>query len=133
MSTSKEREEFAAVLCRELPDLTGMEAVEAARKLCRLAATHRRLAVAHCNGDYPAGNGERKTEICPLCEQSWTLGTVKKTGCPDCRCESEIKELVAELGLGVKFQGDPRGCTVKLQVPSGPTNDWAQQGLCVPQ
>ena len=132
MSTSKEREEFAAVLCRELPDLTVMEAVDAARKLCRLAATHHRLAEAQCNGDYPAGNGERKTEICPLCEQSWTRGTVKKTGCPDCRCESAIKEMATELGVTVVFQGDPRGCTVRLVFPSGRGND-GDGHWCVPR
>src|SRR4030067_244402 len=109
MSTMKQREEFVAVLCRELPSLRPFEVVDAARKLCRLAATHHRLAVAHCNGDWPADNGKHETELCPLCENSWALGTVKKTGCPDCRCESQIKKLVAELGLGVKFQGDPRG------------------------
>lgn len=30
------------------------------------------------------------------------------------------------------FSGDPRGACVKLKVPSGRTNDWGQEGICVP-
>ena len=30
------------------------------------------------------------------------------------------------------FSGDPRGNTVKLRVPSGRTDDWGQEGICVP-
>jgi hypothetical protein len=29
--------------------------------------------------------------------------------------------------------GDPRGCTVKLKVPSGRTDDFGGTDLCVPQ
>ncbi len=37
-----------------------------------------------------------------------------------------------EDGLGVVFDGDPRGTTVKVRVPSGKTDDWGQTGICVP-
>ena len=30
------------------------------------------------------------------------------------------------------FSGDPRGATVKLRVPSGYTDDWGTEGICVP-
>lgn len=48
--------------------------------------------------------------------------------------ERLLRAAVAELGerFGVVFQGDPRGATVKLTVPSGYTNDWGNEGVCVP-
>lgn len=42
-----------------------------ATMLLRHASTLQRLAVAQCNGDYPADNGERKVVPCPLCESQW--------------------------------------------------------------
>ncbi len=33
---------------------------------------------------------------------------------------------------GVQFQGDPRGCTVKLIFSDGFTNDFGKEGYCVP-
>ena len=35
-------------------------------------------------------------------------------------------------GIVPVFQGDPRGAVLKLQVPSGKTNDWGRTGICVP-
>jgi hypothetical protein len=47
--------------------------------------------------------------------------------------ERVITRLAADMGCkGVKFNGDPRGCTVKLVVPSGATDDIGQEGICVP-
>ena len=33
---------------------------------------------------------------------------------------------------GVRFGGDPRGCTVKLLFYDGATDDWGKEGWCVP-
>lgn len=48
--------------------------------------------------------------------------------------EKRIRQICKELGdgFGVIFQGDPRGSTVKITVPSGKTNDWGKEGICVP-
>lgn len=48
--------------------------------------------------------------------------------------EKRITAICAELGNGFApvFSGDPRGCTVKIQVPSGKTDDWGKEGVCVP-
>lgn len=43
-----------------------------------------------------------------------------------------VKEAKAMGCTGVHFQGDPRGCTVKLIFPNGETNDWGKEGWCVP-
>ena len=49
------------------------------------------------------------------------------------RVLDKIKELAAEMGAaGVVFSGDPRGCTVKLVMPDGYTDDWSREGVCVP-
>lgn len=46
--------------------------------------------------------------------------------------EKGIRELLSPYNVVPVFQGDPRGATVKLQVPSGRTNDWGREGICVP-
>lgn len=64
---------------------------------------------------------------------SWAPETVKRGACADCRLEAQILETCKPYGMTPKFGGDPRGCTVKLQMPSGRTNDWGGEGICVPQ
>jgi len=48
--------------------------------------------------------------------------------------ERVINELLAKQGQGLVaiFQGDPRGVTVKVKLPSGATNDFGKEGICVP-
>ena len=48
------------------------------------------------------------------------------------RIERHLTELLAKYSIKPDFQGDPRGCCVKLIVPSGKTDDWGRTGLCVP-
>lgn len=67
--------------------------------------------------------------------------------CPDCRTQELVEKTLIETSLEywksrdsvtadypfkAVFQGDPRGCVFKLQVPSGRTNDWGKEGICVP-
>jgi hypothetical protein len=46
--------------------------------------------------------------------------------------EDRVTQLCKELGAVPDFQGDPRGHTIKLVVPSGKTDDWGGTGICVP-
>jgi hypothetical protein len=48
------------------------------------------------------------------------------------RLEKYLTELLAKYNIKPDFQGDPRGCCVKLAVPSGKTDDWGRTGICVP-
>lgn len=48
------------------------------------------------------------------------------------RSERRIATLLAPFNVTPIFHGDPRGACVKLQVPSGKTDDWGREGLCVP-
>ena len=125
MSYQQDRDEFIALAVGE--GLT----VETTRLLLRHATTIERLAVAACNGDWPADNGERKTKVCSQCESLWAPSSFRKGVCPDCREEQIVKALLPD-GYTALFNGDPRGCTLKITVPSGRTNDWGRDGLCVP-
>lgn len=110
MTTSKtlEKLEFACIMAREAKNparaLPGM-----LEDLMKLARRHCRLAERDCNvGD--------------VSEKTWE------------RLRKRITDLCAEIDPGCVpvFGGDPRGATVKLKVPSGRTNDWGAEGICVP-
>lgn len=76
-----------------------------AKRLIRLAKRHHRGAEQECN---QGGNHTSAT---------------KKT----------IAAALAGSGIVPLFSGDPRGCTVRLTLPSGRTNDFGSSGWCVPQ
>jgi len=79
------------------------------QRLMRYGATHNRLMVEYCNiGQSPA----REQKLI--------------------RTEKAIQTIVKSFGAVAKFQGDPRGNTVKIVVPDGYTNDWGKEGICVP-
>jgi len=84
-----------------------------ARKLINLARRHHKLMEDYCNGIEVYGND---AEPLP----------------PLRRVTMLLNETAMSVGCSVKFSGDPRGCTVKLVLPSGNTNDWGKEGWCVP-
>ena len=110
MTTSKTLEvlEFACHMAREAKNparaLPGM-----LEDLMKLARRHLKLMERECN-----------------------VGDVKESTVD--RLQKRITDLCAEIGPGFVpvFGGDPRGATVKLKVPSGRTNDWGAEGICVP-
>ena len=71
-----------------------------------------------------------------------TVGQLAETACnreltereirKDEKVQMDIIEILAPHDCSAKFGGDPRGCTVKIRVPDGYTNDWGQEGICVP-
>jgi hypothetical protein len=140
MSKQSEHKEFIAAMAIE-----GMS-VRESRKVLRLAATLTKLAEAQCNGDWPADNGERETLECLECGCYWHPSAFTKSKstssinaadlkgllCVNCRTEARLAAIVKPLGIEPIFNGDPRGCVVKLRVPSGKTNDWGREGICVP-
>lgn len=152
MRASKaDREKFVARLVSEIKaDCQPEEVARWAGRIMRQGSTYARLQEAQCNGDWPADNGTYgdKAETCPRCEAVWHRSAMKRVPymsegkggrtyyrreCPDCLCQDRIKRIASEIpGVGVVFQGDPRGCTVKLTLPSGYTNDISREGICVP-
>ena len=71
-----------------------------------------------------------------------TVGYLAETACnreltereirKDEKVQMDIIEILAPHDCSAKFGGDPRGCTVKIAVPDGYTNDMGQEGICVP-
>lgn len=106
MSYQKEREDFIALLARE-----GISEDEA-RGFLRDANTAQRLAAESCSYEWADTEEHRKREE---------------------RADARILERAIRLGLAEPvLQGDPRGACVKLVLPSGKTNDWGREGICVP-
>jgi len=120
----RDRDEFIVKMTK-----AGLD-IEAIRALLRLATTIQRLAVAQCNGDYPADNGQRETEACPTCERHWAPESLKKHSalgpgkhCEDCRAEARLPVLLEGTGWKAVTAGDPRGYTLKLyRADSTPEN-----------
>lgn len=105
---------FAGFMARELPRLSDV----GRRQLLTYAKRHYRYQEMRC-GD-GSQDQERNAELAELAE----LET------PNLR--ALIEALIVPAGGGVVFGGDPRGCTVKITVPSGKTDDWGEDGICVP-
>jgi hypothetical protein len=62
------------------------------------------------------------------CNRELTPSEIRK----DEKIQMDILAICAPHDCEVKFGGDPRGCTVKIAVPDGYTNDWGKEGICVP-
>lgn len=93
-------------------------------RICRLARKHHRRQERLRNGF--------RDEAAQVAEER-----------ADERNEAAIRDAVAELPeweengergrFGVLFDGDPRGCTVKLTGPRSIYDSWGGDGVCVPQ
>ncbi|KKN16588.1 hypothetical protein LCGC14_0974280 [marine sediment metagenome] len=81
--------------------------------LIRMATRHHRLMEDYCNGiEVYDDDGE------PLPQLAILRQKITKAA-KECLCD-------------VLFSGDPRGCTVKLVLPNGETNDFGKEGWCIP-
>jgi hypothetical protein len=83
------------------------------RTLITTASQYHRLCERQCNGYY--SEGAEKTDK--------ALEKVLRT---------RIRNWCRTFGFKAVYNGDPRGATVKLVLPSGKTNDWGSEGYCVP-
>lgn len=124
MSTKqRDRDEFISIMTKEGVPL------HVSRSLMRYAATLQRLSEAQCNGDWPADNGERKVIPCSVCGALWVPSTITRTGCPDCRIERLVTLALVGTGIKPSFHGDPRGCVLRLTMPSGRDSGWGGVGV----
>lgn len=102
--------------------------------ICKAATSYKRIQEAKCNG-HPACSDPRL----PI-ETVTRLQAEHEAWCD--RREAQLERvlqrhvdslpLVDGLAVGLVFQGDPRGATVKLRMPDGRYDDWAREGICVP-
>ena len=102
---------FAARLAREAEAETPYSIGLIVRDLCAAGRALDRLACADCNGTLTHRQHLRRQRI-----------------------TEEVRLTCAVLGKGFApvHSGDPRGCVLKLKVPSGKVDDWGHEGLCVP-
>ena len=123
----QERERFVEIVVRESNYSTPQERERIARLLLRHAKTHGNIQEANCNG-VEIWYGESNESFSKR-QAAFERQLERK----ETRIENRITALAEILGFGAILQGDPRGSTVKLTVPSGYTNDWGREGVCVPQ
>ena len=110
------------------------------RLLLRYATTLQRLAVAQCNGDWPADNGQRDVLPCGTCQMSWvpcSMRSIRPTArttsasptatfsylCKDCHAQYRVKAILDGTGYIPWFQGDPRGAVLSLYPVGSPLAD----------
>lgn len=107
------RKDFEEILTREAGEDCDVRRI--AELLCRHGKTYARLQEIWCN-----------VEMTERQEKYWQRR--------ESLIERRIRQLCTELGPDFEpiFDGDPRGNTVKVKVPSGRTNDWGKEGICVP-
>ena len=85
------------------------------KRLIQLATNHHKAMEDYCNGTRDPYDSEGE-------DKPWYV-----------KMKNEIADLAVSMGCtGVKFSGDPRGCTVKLILPNEATNDFGKEGWCVP-
>ena len=127
--TTKEREEFIVLMHNE-----GMS-LPAARTIMRNAATIQRCAELACSSE--AADRDRipcpgvKDEDRCLCDK-YAHESIPRIALAEYRAQKRIEAACKPYGVNPDFSGDPRGACVKLKVPSGKTNDWGHEGICVP-
>lgn len=154
MSSCNDYAEFLATLCLETGARPHVVA-PLARRLRRLATTHQRRCEMACDGCRTCGGAGH---VVPIQNSRMYLGRVEWTGmphesrtdrkpCPTCSTDtveraielvaSDLQTLRATYVVGERigtfapvFQGDPRGATVRLRVPSGVSDSWG--GVAVP-
>jgi hypothetical protein len=100
---------FTARVAREAVAGDPASIVSAVQRLCRLAQQHHSFATQACNE--PLNARQKHTQK---------------------RIAKEIREVCASLASASSCRTTPRGCTAKLVLPSGYTDDRAQEGFCIP-
>lgn len=112
----RDREQFERVIADatvEMGDSTERPyAVQTARLLMRHGATYERLAEVECSvelSEQQAARLERRQQ----------------------QLEQRMRKLVARLGerFDINFNGDPRGYTVKIKLPTKRYNTWGGEEL----
>ena len=105
MVSAKAKLEFVFAMARH-----SQATLHDCQRIMRYAATLQRLAETACNRELTKAEQRKQKTV------KYRLSAIAS----------------ARLGCVVKCHGDPRGSVVKIAVPDGYTNDWGQEGICVP-
>jgi len=128
MTNTKAKLEFVWAMARNT-----RATVRQCEALMRYAATLQRLAEDDCNiatDDEGLAARESKRRqmrgrIRAVCDDIGKQHTDLCYRRNECACPAEHVPIPV-------FSGDPRGAVLKIRVPSGYTNDWGKEGICVP-
>jgi len=149
MSYQKDRDEFIGQMVTEVQakDGTNNEGVDLARLILRNASTIQRCEELVCNSEAAdrdrvpcPSRGKLNTGEC-LCRHCGTYadatqshGKIPRVEVQILRARQRIEAACEPWGIVPSFQSDPRGCCVKLLLPSGRWNSWGgeEDGFCVP-
>lgn len=137
-SKQRDRDEFIVLMARE-----GVP-VDVARRLMRAGVSLHRIAELQCSSEA----ADRDRVPCPggadtcLCRDYGSYegigvpasvhGTVPRINVREAAIKRRVRALCTQHNLVPVFNGDPRGAVLKVKVPSGVTNDWGREGVCVP-
>ena len=122
-----DRQKFEDLVCTESA-LPWGDKRHFARLILRHARTYQHLQEDNCNGCGTYYN-EPQEQFAKRQDRF-----EKRVAHREEMIERRLREIASELGAGfaIDFGGDPRGCTVKLKLPSGTNNDWERSAWCVP-
>src|SRR5215469_3057592 len=138
-ATQKQRFEFIHLFMKHAGLMAGHtegDLQRAATRLLRYGATLGRIAEMDCNSpDYPSfmwklPEAERLAAFKRV-DQRWQK-ELDRNEAKEARIREKVTILCERFNCKPVFQGDPRGNTLKIQVPDGYTNDWGREGICVP-
>lgn len=104
-ATTRDKMEFTYLMGKHAPQFP----LHQLYRLMRYGATYARFATEYCN-----------RQLSEAEQQKWL------------RVANKAISLCVEYNCGLHIQNDPRGCTFKVKVLDGHTNDWGQEGICVP-
>ena len=132
MITNKGRE-LALMLSASIG--TTHQIQETCSLIARHAVTHGNIQEGHCNGSGVWDNPRIDAKTAGKIQDRFEKRLEKREE----QIEKRLTVLVAELPhvdgepIVVRFEGDPRGCTVKLLLPSHDRSDFSSDGIAVPQ
>jgi hypothetical protein len=135
MATRKEREQFIALMVKEgLKYELACDLLRAARSLQTISE---RLCDSeyHCNVDIvpcPATRPRGKPDDCCCDMYQDQHEKVPRIAVRGERIEKRIAALCEKNGIKATFNGDPRGAVLVVSVPSGYSDSWGREGVCVP-
>jgi hypothetical protein len=125
-ASHSEREKFVALIQQHAGGQTETR-YSFAQRLMRYGATYGRLQEDQCNGPEYTGKPELDAQRQRMWQTYQDAIPAKEE-----KIVKAVSALCTEYGCKPVFSGDPRGNTLKIEVPDGFTNDWGREGICVP-
>jgi len=132
MTTRIQREErtrtllmFSGIARENGKDISQVEISHDLNLLHRYEATLRRINEDECNG-WPREVVERrdgKTYRYNVTDEKWQARDQKT----EISVKKRVKAIADKYGIGVDFNGDPRGGAIRFTVTDGRSNNWDQK------